>query len=160
MKKLVLFVCLTMSFSCLFAQTSGSSGESIATAAGFLTITKLNSSKPGDGGAFAVRLNGKDFDVLYGVKYVYFADVKKEVASRIIVEDYIGGFSTPPVLLLYDFLGKTPRVFNVSDSLDVAQVCWSTKSVFLQSNDRWYEFRGTHLVRRQPAKNCDSRGQS
>lgn len=128
------FVVVLMTVCCINvkAQTSGGDHDTIRTVAGTLQISKI--ARPGsDGVTFNVELDGKQFDHLYGSRYVYYPDSKEQnkAVSRLIVEDFSGRFSDPPVISLYDFRQKPAAVLPVSDKLDIDDVRWLPGCVLL-----------------------------
>jgi len=130
----------------VFAQTSGGDINEFKTIAGTLTITKTDHAGV-DSATFNVNLNGHEFDQLYGAHYLYYEDDKNPGgASRVLIEDFVGGFSDTPLVLLYDFRGKTPNVSHVSDQLDVDDVRWTSNAVFLSANGKWYRFYKGRLL--------------
>ncbi|WP_243843975.1 hypothetical protein [Paraburkholderia caballeronis] len=149
-----LFISIWLFILCVsaFSQTSGGDTEEIKTIAGTLTINKAPHAEA-DSATFHVKLNGREFDQLYGPRYTYYEDSKDTVgATRIIVEDFAGGFSDPPSVMLYDFRKKNPDISNVSGHLDVDGVKWTSKAVFLSENGKWYKFFNGKLTRGGPPK--------
>ncbi|WP_230938210.1 hypothetical protein [Burkholderia territorii] len=143
------FVVMLMTICCLNvkAQTSGGDHDTIRTVAGTLQISKI--VRPGsDGITFNVELDGKQFDHLYGERYAYYPDSKEQdkVVSRLIVEDFSGGFSDPPAVSLYDFRQKPAAVWPVSDKLDIDDVRWLPNRVLLRVGGKWFAFANGKLV--------------
>lgn len=106
------FVVALMALCCITvkAQTFGGDHDTVRTIAGTLQISKI--VRPGsDGVTFDVELDGKPFDQLYGSRYVYYPDSKDQdkAVSRMIMEDFSGGFSDPPTVSIYDFRQKKRR---------------------------------------------------
>ncbi|MCA8205364.1 hypothetical protein LGM71_30475 [Burkholderia sp. AU33545] len=143
------FVVVLMTVCCINvkAQTSGGDHDTIRTVAGTLQISKI--ARPGsDDVTFNVELDGKQFDHLYGSRYVYYPDSKEQdkAVSRLIVEDFSGGFSDPPVISLYDFRQKPAAVLPVSDKLDIDDVRWLPGRVLLSVGGKWFAFANGKLV--------------
>jgi hypothetical protein len=146
-KRLFLAVCFLVSCTSAFAQTSGGNFNDIKTVVGILSIDKVD-HVGADGVTFRVKLNGREFDQLYGSRYTYYEDSENHGdAARLIVEDFVGGFSDTPTVLLYDFRQKTPNILHVSDHLDVDGVKWTSSAVFLSADGKWYKFCKGRLVR-------------
>lgn len=129
----------------IFAQTSGSDQNKIKTIAGTLAIEKIGHAARANGITFEVNLNSQKFDRLYGSHYSYYEDhANSDGATRILMEDFVGGFSDMPSIFIYDFRGKAPNISHVSDQLDVDDVRWTSSAVFLSANGKWYRFyKGT-----------------
>lgn len=144
-KRLFITIWLLIFCTSAFAQTSGEDVNEIKTIIGTLSIVKAQ-HVAADNVTFHVKLNGREFDQLYGSRYTYYED-SKDAATRIIVEDFTGGFSDPPSVMLYDFRGKNPDILNVSDRLDVDGVRWTSNTVFLSKNGKWYKFYNGQLTR-------------
>lgn len=136
------------------ARVSGSDNEKFNIAAGQLAISKIDPKISKNNATFSVSINNENFDFLYGVKYVYFEERNKNLMSRMIIEDYIGGFSQPPAVIFYDFTKKVPEILSISDSLDIEEVCWNNTPLLIDSGSNWYGMRGQHLARVQPPKIC------
>ncbi|KWE78955.1 hypothetical protein [Burkholderia territorii] len=135
------------------AQTADGDHDTIHTGAGTLQISKI--ARPGsDGVTFNVELDGKQFDHLYGSRYVYYPDSAKQdkAISRLIVEDFNGGFSDPPVVSLYDFRQKPAAVLPVSDKLDIDDVRWLPSRVLLSVGGKWLVFANGKLMPVHPKR--------
>lgn len=135
----------------VFAQADGADRQSISTVSGTLLIVKLPVMAR-DAANFNVTLNGKPFERLYGSHYVYYTDSTAEDkrASRIVVEDFIGGFSEAPSVVLYD-LRKQPAVaLPVSDKLAIDDLRWTPSSVVIGADGQWFAFSGRKLTRVSP----------
>ncbi|WP_321952661.1 hypothetical protein [Paraburkholderia bannensis] len=143
-----LFVTLILSLCCAasHAQTSGGDHDSIQTVAGELAISKV-ARVQADGVTYNATLNGARFDQLYGSHYTWYSDAADShaPASRIVIEDFSGGFSDAPSVSLYDFRKKPPVVQAVSDKLDVDDVRWTDSAVLINANDKWYAFSRNKL---------------
>lgn len=145
-KRLFLVVCVLVSCTTAFAQMSGGNFNEIKTVDGILSIDKVD-HVGADGITFQVKLNGREFDQLYGSHYTYYEDSENlGGTARLIVEDFVGGFSDTPSVLLYDFRQKTPNIFHVSDHLDIDGVRWTSSAVFLSANGKWYKFYKGRLL--------------
>jgi hypothetical protein len=148
---------LFLSFCCAgsYAQTDGGDRDSIQTVAGTLSIVKVEHVKT-DGVTFNASLNGAPFDQLYGSHYTYYTDSTgaDKPATRIVVEDFIGGFSDTPSVSLYDLRKKLPVVLPITNKLDVDDIRWSDSAVLLSANGSWYTFSGKALTRSKPPKNA------
>jgi hypothetical protein len=145
-KRLLLAICFLVSCISAFAQTSGGNFNEIKTVVGILSIDKVN-HVGADGVTFQVKLNGREFDQLYGSHYTYYEDSENHGGTtRLIVEDFVGGFSDTPSVLLYDFRQKAPNILHVSDHLDVDGVRWTSSAVFLSANGKWYKFHKGRLL--------------
>ncbi|WP_322049451.1 hypothetical protein [Paraburkholderia sp. J67] len=142
-----------LSFFCAasYAQTDGGGRDTIQTVAGTLSIVKVEHMKT-DGITFNASLNGAPFDQLYGSHYTYYTDSNgaDKPATRIVVEDFIGGFSDTPSLSLYDLRKKPVVVLPISNKLDVDDIRWSDSAVLLSANGSWYSFSGKKLMRSKP----------
>ncbi|MFM0497832.1 hypothetical protein [Paraburkholderia caledonica] len=136
-----------------YAQTDGGDRDSIQTVAGTLSIVKVEHVKT-DGVTFTASLNGAQFDQLYGSHYTYYTDSigADKPATRVVVEDFIGGFSDTPSVSLYDFRKRPPVALPISNKLDVDDVRWSDSAVLLSANGTWYSFSGKKLARSKPPK--------
>jgi hypothetical protein len=145
LKRLLITIWLLIFCTNAFAQTSGEDVNEIKTIVDTLSIIKAQ-HVTADNVTFHAKLNGREFDHLYGSRYTYYEDSKDAVA-RIIVEDFTGGFSDPPSVMLYDFRRKTPDILNVGDRLDVDGVRWTSNAVFLSENGKWYKFYNGKLTR-------------
>lgn len=138
----------------VFAQADGADRQSISTVCGTLLIVKLPGTAQ-DGATFNATLNGKPFDRFYGSHYVYYTDSTAEdkPASRVVVEDFIGGFSDAPSVVLYD-LRKQPAVaLPVSDKLAIDDLRWTPSSVVIGADGQWFAFSGRKLTRVRPPMN-------
>ena len=133
------------------AQVDGGNRQSISTVSGTPVIVKLPVTAA-DGATFDATLNGKPFERLYGSHYVYYTDSTAEdkPASRIVVEDFIGGFSDAPSVVLYDFRKQPAVALPVSDKLAIDDVRWTPSSVVIGADGRWFEFSGRKLTRARP----------
>ncbi|MDP9651642.1 hypothetical protein [Paraburkholderia caledonica] len=154
MKRRWITVLLALCCANAFAQADGGDRQSISTVSGTLLIVKLPVPAR-DGANFNATLNGKPFDRLYGSRYVYYTDSTAEdkPASRIVVEDFVGGFSDAPSVVLYD-LRKQPAVaLPVSDKLAIDDLRWTASSVVIDADGRWFAFSGRKLTRVRPAIN-------
>ncbi|AIO77331.1 TPA: hypothetical protein QDC51_001527 [Burkholderia multivorans] len=143
------FVVALMALCCITvkAQTFGGDHDTVRTIAATLQISKI--VRPGsDGVTFDVELDGKPFDQLYGSRYVYYPDSKDQdkAVSRMIMEDFSGGFSDPPTVSLYDFRQKSAAVLPISDKLDVQDIRWLPNRVLLSVEGRWFAFANGKLV--------------
>lgn len=146
-RRLFLAICFLVSCTSASAQTSGGSFNEIKTVVGVLSIGKVD-RVGADGVTFQMKLNGREFDQLYGSHYTYYEDSENhDGTARLIVEDFVGGFSDTPSVLLYDFRQKTPNISHVSDHLDVDDVRWTSSAVFLSANGKWYKFYKGRLLR-------------
>jgi len=123
------------------AQTFMDSGT-IRTVAGPLTIEK-NASTRTDAVTFRVLLGGRDFDKLYGLNPIYYPDsgMSDGLNGRMLMEDFVGGASATPVILMYDFREKPPQILQITDKLDVDEVRWRPGGVLLDANHQWYIYR-------------------
>lgn len=112
-KKVIALTCLALN-AAAFAQTKGTGHDRFQTDAGSLVVSRVGSAS-GHGATYSVSLNGKAFDQLYGLQYLYYLDQESTDAKvgRMLVEDFIGGFSDPPAVTLYDFR-KSPPVVSVA----------------------------------------------
>ncbi|SDQ19314.1 hypothetical protein SAMN05443245_0310 [Paraburkholderia fungorum] len=141
---------LFLSFCCAgsYAQTDGGDHESIQTAAGTLSIVKVEHIKA-DGVTFNASLDGAKFDQLYGSRYTYYTDSAgaDSPATRVVVQDFIGGFSDTSSVSLYDFRRKPPVALPISGKLDVDDVRWTDSAVLLSANGKWYSFSRNKLSR-------------
>ena len=92
---------------------------------------------------FKVLLNGRDFDKLYGLTHIYYPDSgsSDKANGRVLMEDFIGGADVTPVIMLYDFRGKSPQVLQVTDKLDVDDIRWRQDGLLLEANNKWYIYR-------------------
>lgn len=146
---------LFLSFCCAgtYAQTDGGDHDSIQTTAGTLAIDKVEHVKT-DGVTFNASLNGAQFDQLYGSHYTYYTDSTgvDKPATRVVVQDFIGGFSDTPSVSLYDLGKKPPVALPISNKLDVDDVRWTDSAVLLSANGKWYSFFRNKLSRSQPPK--------
>lgn len=143
------FIAVLIAVCCISAeaQTSGGDHDTIRTIAGTLQISKT--VRPGsDGVTFNVELDGQRFDQLYGSRYVYYLDSKQQdkAVSRVVVEDFIGGFSDPPSVSLYDFRQKPAAVLPITDRLDIDDVQWLPGRVLLSAGGKWFAFANGKLV--------------
>ncbi|WP_223217450.1 hypothetical protein [Paraburkholderia phenoliruptrix] len=123
-------VLLALCCASAFAQADGGDTQSISTVSGTLLIVKLP-VRARDGATFNATLNGKSFDRLYGSHYVYYTDSTAEAkpVSRVVVEDFVGGFSDAPSVVLYH-LRKQPAVgLPVSDKLAIDDLRWTPSSL-------------------------------
>ncbi|WP_392396306.1 hypothetical protein [Paraburkholderia caledonica] len=134
-----------------WAQFDGGNINDILTVSGPLQIVKLARPAP-DGANFRATLNGSPFDQLYGLRFIYYADSPAEgkPASRVVIEDFINGFSDAPSVTLYDFQKKPATLLPISDRLDVDDVRWANNSVELRANGQWFAFSGHKLIRIRP----------
>lgn len=123
------------------AQTAGGDHDTIRTVAGALTISKVE-HMAGDGVAGHVDLGGKRFDELYGSRHMYYPELddKSGAISRMVMEDFSGGFSDPPSTSLYDFRRTPPAAVPISSKLDIDDVRWQPGTVLLHAGDKWYTF--------------------
>lgn len=131
-----------------YAQTSGGDHDTIQTVAGALSVTKVQRVQK-DGATFNATLNGANFDQLYGSHYVYYTDSDgtAKPATRIVLEDFVGGFSDLPSLTLYDFRKSPPVALPISDKLDLENVRWTDSSVLLSADGKLYLFSRNRLSR-------------
>lgn len=134
-----------------WAQFDGANKNDILTVSGPLQIVKLARPAP-DGANFRATLNGSPFDQLYGLRFIYYTDSPAEgkPASRVVIEDFINGFSDAPSVILYDFQKKPATALPISDRLDVDDVRWTNNSVELSANGQWFAFSGHKLTRIHP----------
>ena len=146
-KRMFLTICFLVSCANSSAQTSDGKFNEIKTIVGILSIGKADNVGL-NGVTFQVKLNGREFDQLYGSRYTYYEDSTNHAGTaRLIVEDFVGGFSDTPSVLLYDFRQNSPTISHVSDHLDVDGVRWTSSAVFLSANGRWYKFYKGRLWR-------------
>jgi hypothetical protein len=138
----------------VFGQTDGGDRQSISTVSGTLLIVKLPVTAR-DGANFDATLNGKPFDRLYGSHYVYYTDstAESKPASRIVVEDFVGGFSDAPSVVLYDLRKQPPVALPVSDKLAIDDLRWTPGSVVISVDGQWFAFSGRKLTRVRPPMN-------
>jgi len=131
-----------------YAQTSGGDHNTIQTVAGTLSVSKVQRVQK-DGITFNASLNGTNFDQLYGSHYTYYTDADRtnKPAARIVLEDFIGGFSDLPSVMLYDFRKIPPVALPISDKLDIDDIRWTDSSVLLSADGNWYSFSGNRLSR-------------
>jgi hypothetical protein len=95
------------------------------------------------------------FDRLYGSHYVYYTDstAESKLASRIVVEDFVGGFSDAPLVVLYDLRKQPPVALPVSDKLAIDDLRWTPGSVVISVDGQWFAFSGRKLTRVRPPMN-------
>jgi len=138
----------------VFGQTDGGDRQSISTVSGTLLIVKLPVTAR-DGANFDATLNGKPFDRLYGSHYVYYTDSTAEgkLASRIVVEDFVGGFADAPSVVLYDLRKQPAATLPVSDKLPIDDLRWTPGSVLIGADGQWFAFAGRKLTRVRPPRN-------
>ena len=136
-----------------YAQVSGTDHDAIQTTAGVVSISKTGKAQA-DGVTFNVTLRGTHFDQLYGSRYAYFTDgdTAHKPADRIIIEDFVGGFSEPPSVSMYDFRKPQPVVLSIGNALDLDEVRWTNDNVFLSASGEWYTFAHDRLFRSKPPK--------
>lgn len=136
-----------------YAQISGMDHDAIQTTAGVVSISKVGKAHA-DGVTFNVTFEGAHFDQLYGSRYGYFTDgdTAHKPAGRIIIEDFVGGFSEPPSVSMYDFRKRPPVVFSIRNALDLDEVRWTDDNVFLSAAGKWYTFAHDRLSRSKPPK--------
>lgn len=115
--------------------------------AGVLSISKVG-HVANDGATYHVVLDGKHFDELYGSRHMYYPvlDDKSGAISRMVMEDFSGGFSDPPSTSLYDFRRAPPAVVPISSKLDIDDVRWQPGTVLLHAGDKWYTFANGKLL--------------
>ena len=114
----------------------------VRTVAGPLTIEEV-ASTGADPATFRVLLGGRDFDKLYGLNQIYYPDsgASDGLNGRVLMEDFIGGASATPIITMYDFREKSPRIQQVTDKLDVDDVQWRSDGVLLEASNQWYLYR-------------------
>ncbi|MFM0184083.1 hypothetical protein PQR52_36830 [Paraburkholderia aspalathi] len=134
-----------------YAQVSGMDRDAIQTTAGVVSISKVGKARA-DGVTFNVTFEGAHFDQLYGSRYGYFTDgdTTHNPAGRIIIEDFVGGFSEPPSVSMYDFRKQPPVVLSISNALDLDEVSWTGDNVFLSAAGKWYVFAHDRLSHSKP----------
>ncbi|CAE6792881.1 hypothetical protein [Paraburkholderia nemoris] len=137
------------------AQTSGPDRDVVQTLAGTLSISRVERVRA-DSVTFNVSLKGAHFDQYYGSHYAYYVDssTNSKPVGRMIVEDFNGGASEPPLVSMYDFRKQSPVVLSVSDKLDLDDVRWTADAVFLSTSGRWYAFAHKRLLRSPLPKNA------
>lgn len=147
-KRLLVAVCLSVFWIGCSAQTGEGEHDVVQTVAGQLTITRLF-HVGSDLATFKLQLAGRDFKKLYGERYTYYTDSGSSDKSRgrMVVEDFIGGASDAPVIMLYDFRGQSPVADQITDRLDVDDVRWRSDGVLLRANGMRYIYRRGRLSR-------------
>ncbi|WP_232458700.1 hypothetical protein [Burkholderia ubonensis] len=137
----ILAVLMSVCCTGVQAQTAGGDHDTIHTMADALTISKVR-HVASDGVMYRVYLDGKQFDELYGPRHMYYSEPDGEsgATSRIMMEDFSGGFSDPPSVSLYDFRRTPPAVLPISSKLDIDDVRWQPGKVLLHAGDKWYTF--------------------
>jgi hypothetical protein len=137
-------------FGCIncSAQVSATGNGIIRTVAGQLAIEKV-SHIGADSVTFEVSLAGRAFDKLYGLTHIYYPDsgLSDKANGRVLMEDFIGGADVTPVIMLYDFRGKSPQVLQITDKLDVDDIRWRQDGVLLEANNKWYIYRRGKLFK-------------
>lgn len=131
-----------------YAQVSGTDPDAIQTTAGVVSISNVGKARADDV-TFNVTFEGAYFDQLYGSRYAYFTDgdTAHKPADCIIIEDFVGGFSEPPAVSMYDFRKPPPVVFPISSTLGLDEVRWADDNAFLSAAGKWYTFAHDRLSR-------------
>lgn len=144
----ILAVLMSICCASVQAQTAGGDHDTIRTVAEALTISKVE-HMAGDGVAGHVDLGGKRFDELYGSRHMYYPELddKSGAISRMVMEDFSGGFSDPPSTSLYDFRRAPPAVVPIS-KLDIDDVRWQPGTVLLHAGDKWHTFANVLQVKK------------